>query len=61
MKTKLTVELTTEELIRALEKGTLKGRKIKNVKWKIKQDVWYQNGMPQYETVVTGVTLETEA
>lgn len=61
MKTKLTVELTTEELIRALEKGTLKGRKIKNVKWNLNQNVWYQNGMPQYETAVTGVTLETEA
>lgn len=61
MKTKITVEFTTEELILALEKGTLKGCKVKNVKWNVKQNVWYQNGMPQYETVVTGVTLETEA
>jgi hypothetical protein len=57
LKTKTTVELTTKELIRALEEGTFTDRKIKNVEWLYKTK-WYDDGRGgEYETVVTGAVL----
>ena len=61
MKTKTTIELTTAELILALEQGTLVGSKIKSADWQYGTNVWYQSGAAQYEKVCTGVVLEVEA
>jgi hypothetical protein len=57
LKTKTTIELSTKELIRALEKGTFVDRKIKNVEWVYKTK-WYDDGRGgETETVVTGAVL----
>ena len=61
MKTKTTVELTTEELVQALEQGTFTGQTIKNVEYRYKNNVWYQSGAAQYEKVISGVVFEVEA
>lgn len=61
IKTKITVELSVKDLMKALETGAFTGRKIRSIEWVYKSVVDDPGrGNATYKDVVSGVVLELD-